>query len=403
MKSDESIFIELAEVGRQYFIDNIKLLLYKRNPDIFELIDFENDKIYQEPLLFTFFNFPGKSDLSLEALLYGYITPEKRPSNLSVKTDSYGRIYLPNFGWLITALKNTELLIQTHSDASVKLTQNNDSIEFSFEPILELEPGGTEVIKYPVRLLDECFIGTDGIRVSYDISTITEQKLEDLRKAWTLMKELIPSQCDLIKRMTPKMVIFNVINGNANSYATRNAQGVGFFNAYQKEYNEVFFIDDIAHQTGHIIFHAITAEPETFIKISPDTLLDSFLDTPYHGARTVYVLYHAMYTYYTTLKFIDQALLKNCFEGVKKHEAMGRMLFYLNKYQKDCTFLKEKIGIDHLLTDKGKRIFDKIDSDIKGIRSNWYNKVNHLDVEDQPYNFTYSIFESANSFSKSIH
>lgn len=397
MKSDEAIFIELAEVGRHYFIDNIKLLLYKTNPDIFELIDFEDERIYQEPLLFAYFNFPGKSDLSLDALLYGYIEKEKRPSHLPVKTDDFGRIYLPNFGWLITNSPNKDLIINTALDGSISLSDSNGTIDFTFEAPLKLESDGPEILKHPIALMDECYIGVDGIRVKFDVTHITEEKLEDLQKAWNIMQELLPDQYELIKKMTPKMVIFNVTEGNANSYATRNAQGTGFFNAYQKEYNEVFFIDDIAHQTGHVIFHAATAEPTTFLKLPPDVLLDSFLETPYHGARTVYVLFHAMYTYYTTLKFLDQALSKSIFDGQKQHEAMGRMVFYLNKYKKDYTFLEEKIGIDQLFTADGKVIIEKIHADMLKIRERWFDQVKHLNVEEQPYNFTYSIFESANS------
>ena len=45
---------ELIELGRYLMIENIKMLLYKADEDIFETLDFENDSIYQEPLICLF-------------------------------------------------------------------------------------------------------------------------------------------------------------------------------------------------------------------------------------------------------------------------------------------------------------------------------------------------------------
>lgn len=41
---------------RIQIINTIQLLLYKENPDILEKINFEDDSIFLEPLLFAYFN-----------------------------------------------------------------------------------------------------------------------------------------------------------------------------------------------------------------------------------------------------------------------------------------------------------------------------------------------------------
>ena len=53
---------KLYEISKPYLIEgyssiinDMKILLYKRDENIFEILDFENDEIYKDPLLFAFF------------------------------------------------------------------------------------------------------------------------------------------------------------------------------------------------------------------------------------------------------------------------------------------------------------------------------------------------------------
>ena len=69
-------------------------------------------------------------------------------------------------------------------------------------------------------------------------------------------------------------MIFNFDTYQRNSFATLSAQGIGFFNAYQDNYDEVFFVDDIAHQTGHIIFNVMIYESNQFFRKDKKTVLE---------------------------------------------------------------------------------------------------------------------------------
>lgn len=60
----------LVQSGNEMLVENIKLLLFKYDPDIFDRIDFDNDSIYQEPLLFAFFNSDSQN-------IYGFVTLPK--------------------------------------------------------------------------------------------------------------------------------------------------------------------------------------------------------------------------------------------------------------------------------------------------------------------------------------
>ena len=47
---------EIIEINNIEIQVNIKILLYKENEKIFDLLDFEDENIYKEPLLFTYLN-----------------------------------------------------------------------------------------------------------------------------------------------------------------------------------------------------------------------------------------------------------------------------------------------------------------------------------------------------------
>tara|TARA_B110000503_G_C7145266_1_gene412635 strand:- start:1142 stop:1417 length:276 start_codon:yes stop_codon:yes gene_type:complete len=89
MNTLNSTINPLLEKGFILFIDNIKILLYKNDSKIFELIDFENDYIYKEPLFYSFFNSKTNLDIELGSILVGFQKNENH--NLIIKTDEFGR------------------------------------------------------------------------------------------------------------------------------------------------------------------------------------------------------------------------------------------------------------------------------------------------------------------------
>ena len=82
-------------------INTIKLLLYKENPSVLEKIDFENDTIFLEPLLFAYFNSKKDqlfSETLLTEILQGYFI-EKEPIILKESFNKEEVTYVPNLGY----------------------------------------------------------------------------------------------------------------------------------------------------------------------------------------------------------------------------------------------------------------------------------------------------------------
>lgn len=393
---------EQIEIGKDLMIDNIKILLYKKDETIFETLDFENDLIYQEPLLYAYFN-DKDPEISLEQILYGYIEPTKRTGKISISTDKFGRVYLPNFGWLHTETNNEKLLLFTNS-SEISLFNENQKITFSFEPLEIIENTNVELIKYPISLLKQCYYDVDSNLVEVEIEDITVKHREDLYEAWNLIKTLAPNHFEIIQKATSKCVIFNVDTYLRNSFATKQAQGVGFFNAYQPTYNEVFFVDDIAHQTGHVIFYKMIYEVENFIKIPSATVIQNIkVEDVIIEKRDIYIVFHALYTYYTTFLCLDACLDSKVFVNEKKHEALARICFYINKCYNDLMLVENsEQKPDGIFTEDGMIIYNEIKNMLNLMILKYGEEVKEFDMSNQPYNFTYSKFTELNPFVTNI-
>lgn len=376
-------------------IENIKILLYKENNDIFSTLDFENDLIYQEPLLFAFFK--NRSDHKLEDIIYGHISPEKRPKDVFKYSDENGRIYIPNIGWLICNKRNSNLNLY---ELINKAELGKD--ETRLEPSLFIEGTNIEILKYPINLLKQFYYDENLNRIEVDIENITKLHINHITKAFKLIKKYVPDHFTLIESVTKKIVIFNVDTNLRNSFATLSAQGIAFFNAYQKEYNEIFFIDDIAHQTGHLIFNVLIYDIEQFLKIKPTTIIQEIKND--RGltieTRDIHVLFHAFYTYYTTFICLDAILDSQEFSGDKIHELQGRMKFYIGKCYLDLMLIDDPIesnnNAENLFTQKGLNLFLTMKNKYFEMLNKWLPIVKDHKLDNQLYNFSYSSFKELN-------
>jgi hypothetical protein len=190
-------------------------------------------------------------------------------------------------------------------------------------------------LKYSIPLLKQFYFNTENELLDVEIEKITQNHTNNITKAYNLIKEYVPTQYELIEKYAPKCVIFNVDTYQRNSFATLSAQGIGFYNAYQEDYDEVFFVDDIAHQTGHVIFNVMIYEAKLFFKKDKNTILEiiNLPDGTFVENRDLHVIFHALYTYYTSFLCLDACLENNVWVGKQKHEAMGRIAFYIIKYK----------------------------------------------------------------------
>jgi len=394
---------ENIKLGQKQLIENIKILLYKKDSNIFNIIDFEDDRIYQEPLLFAYFNDKKSNNLNLYTILYGYMNFDAQKKGISVESDEYGRVYLPNIGWLMTNENTQKLKLYKDKNSKIKLLYKGFICEYKLESIEKIDNTNIEYLKYPIPLLKQYYYDVDNNLINVEIERISIKHLKNVTRALNLIKQFAPKHFDLIVLATKKIVVFNVDTTLRNSFATLSAHGISFSNAYQKEYNEVFFIDDIAHQTGHVVFNALTYDLPNFIKIDPNTILESLeLGNNITETRNIQVVFHALYTYYTTFICLNACIDAEVFDAKRKHEALGRLYFYIRKCYQDLSLVEtanidnELIGLKDIFTERGLEIYFEIKNKFDLIRVKWIEILKVFNMSNQPYNFTYFKFVELN-------
>jgi len=387
--------------GRSKMIENIKILLYREDKHIFDYVDFKDDSIYQEPLLYAYFCNPERGKVNLNEILYGYMKDTYQSNGIEVYSDVNGRIYVANIGWFLTDKLNKLILIKK-KNKSYELIYKNKKISFDFEPIDLIKGTNIELLKYSIPILGHCYFDVENNLIDVEIENISKLQKRSLSKAYNLIKKYAPYQFKLINFVVRKNVIFNIDSGLRNSFSTMMANGIAFFNSYQEDYNEVFFVDDIAHQTGHCIFYALLEDTSEFIKVEPSITIEiiSYGQNETEN-RSLYILFHALYTYYTTLKCLDACLSEGVFSGAKKHEAIGRLCFYFSKCYKDILLIDNPISSNtrakEMFTDKGFKVYSEIKRTFIDLGDKWRKDIEKgYSLSNQPYNFSYSKFVKLN-------
>ncbi len=361
------------------FINTIKLLLYKENPSLLEKVDFEDDNVFLDPLLFAYFNSKKENMFSkdmLTEIMQGYFI-EKEPLLLKESFNNKGIAYVPNLGYFDK---------QGNKVDDVYII-NNTSIELLIHPVTHL--------KHIFKDFNENNIDESKIEISKAQSLKYENALT---QALQYIKTSNKVHYDLIEQCCKKIVLFETDPKNTNSFATINAHGIAFFNVYQEVYDEVFFVDDIAHQTGHIIMTAILFERKKYFLFDENQNIGTFTKNKLEY-RSFYILFHALYTYYTTFLCLDACLENNCFDKRQIHEAKGRIGFYLLKCKTDLINFEEIInyhnGFNNVLSFEGIEIFQNIENKYFEVLKK-HEEVTFFKYKNQPYNFTYSEFIKLN-------
>lgn len=391
-----NIIEKLCKEGRDYWSNNIKMLLYKQNEDIFDVIDFDNEYIYSDPLLFAYYN--NVEDISTNQnilntiLFYGL----NRNQKITIQLDKYEKTYLSNVGWLNNSNK---IIIDIYKGQS------------NIEEIHKIPNTDIEILKSPIGLLDTFYEGNN-----VEITKITKKQINNLTKAYFFIKKVAPEHFNLINQYAKKCVIFETNPNNINSFAHRGALGIAFFNAYQSNYDEVFFIDDIAHQTGHVLMHTILFDKKKIFKIDDENtkIQDYSINTKnIKDTRNVEVWFQALFTYYASFLCLDKCIEGKVFDEKQEFEAIGRILLYIYKCYYDLSLIghikqdrklfdriiepiKKSSNEDSIFSKDGQIIFNIIFNKYSEIFNKYYPKYDALSFKNQSYNFDFNIFIQEN-------
>ena len=281
-RSFETLTDDLIFCNQISLSDTIRMAFYQENPSLFEILDYEDDFTFLEPSLFCYF----LSDMSkmhkvpLLQSLIGYIPTERRLSMMSLTADRFGMVNLPNLGYIRTDSHNI-ILVDLNILPGLIPNQfvENSKIRMCLHPTDLLAHAGNISFHEPVE------------------QTLARNE-NALFTATTFLQKQLTDFWSLIASVTREFVVFS--SPNHNSFAGIMHHGTAYLNTENKIQTPIFFLDDIAHQCGHIIFNVLTLDTAKYLKVPKDHPLKNYATNPgeMRGAYGAFMACLPIHAYY---------------------------------------------------------------------------------------------------------
>jgi len=373
--------------GQKELAATIVRLVQLTRPDLEDAL-FDSPNWFLEPMAFLHFS-AGQRGKGLDQVFAGHMPrASSRSASWTARSGAEGHVYVPRLGYLSTGLPDEwiEVVMEPsgHSIQSAGLPQVASNCDFTPSQLIP----GTEIelLRHPVAWVERCFVeqepGPDlGIR-----STANQENR--LAKAFALLRMACPTFSRLLEEVLRLVVVFRL--ERCNSFATTAAHGAVFLNEALGR-DEIFLMEDIAHQGGHVLFTAATLDASKLFSVSPSTPVNEWGEDP-RDLRSVYVALHGAFTEALMACCLDAAAAGRVFDGEQEHELEGRLAFILKKLACDRkTLLKPGILSAH-----GQFVVQAISALWEGISANWVPLLRIADMTNQNYNFDYSNYAAFN-------
>jgi len=366
--------------GRNSYIQFIKLLVYKSRKDLFDLLGFDEEAAFMEPMLYTWFNSTEKK-VSLDQLLYGYIASDKRPACIQVTPENNGIIYLPNIGYYHTNCTEGPLDYYGNPTASAaRLVANGQEIKATYEEICLLNDSTIELCLHNNALLNTLFEGNEDPAIE-DVISGHKQHLE---KALAYIKAYYPEFDALLHATVKRVVLFK--SPRMRSFASMLANGTAFFNA-QHWHDEVFFCEDITHQCGHVIYYAVMSNKASFFSVPPETPIKQFNNRASDG-RTVLGAFYSLLPFCFSNTNSYRLFEAGVFSDRQLHEFLGRFAFRMRKFK----VALEDFGSGDMLSEKGLLLWKEFEQTFNEVDEKVKTFLYQYDSSNQHYDFSYDNF-----------
>lgn len=364
-------------------IDSLKMLLYQRHENIFERIDFEDDKIYLEPLLFAYIM--QEEDNWLDSIIYGY---EKNPkSKIKVFSNNTGIIYIPQIGYFYTQEINKELFLESKNNVFFIVDSEGVGISYSFEPIFFLDEN-IEIVKCQHPLLKKIFLDAQDEVVDIEIEKTYTKHIDHANKAIQLIRKYFPAYFDLIKKTIKKVMIFD---GEPNSFANIHAHNMIFLNAHD-ENDEVFFLDHILHESAHVVFNTLTYDSKFNLFNYPfDTKFSEITGYDEHG--DLYSRFHGLFTFIIINACLEIVINEKALQGKQNEEVIGRFSLNMKRFKTGINMF----NIPNLMTKEGQDWYELFVNTFNEIYERKTNLIESIDVSNQSYVFSYKLLRKINA------
>lgn len=381
----ESEISERLEEGKNELTNNIKLLLFQEHPDWCDLVDFDDERIFLEPLLYAYYNFQ-KDRLHIPQILYGYTEPRLRPKKIQVQSDHRGIVFLPNLGYLKTSAANKMLDLYGEED---KVILKNKEVLIPYEKmgIHYLPESRIEVVQFN-NISFSNFFKKENVDTDPRVEETFSRHIDSLQKAFAILKANSPFPFKAITDVVTKLVLYN--STSQRSFASIRANGAAFFNV-RESMDEVFLLEDITHQCGHIVYYYVLWDKVEYFKDDIHTPLQHYTKNS-SDKRTVLGGFYSLLPFALSNLTSSSCRHNQVFTGTQQVEFEGRFAFRMQKFLMDIRNFDNR----DIFTEKGWELFQLFKRVAYGVYETHKDLIERFDISNQEYEFDMQSFTKLN-------
>lgn len=315
--------INKIDIKLNELANTIRILVYQNSPNLLTDLDLDNDDIFLEPLLLSYFNQEKLNKNMLSELMLGF----RNVKDIKIST-LYNReniAYLPNLGYF----KKGENKI--------------------FSKIHLIESCNIEVLKYDIPLLRDMIhlmspkapINDDDLLMN---KSLFDKNIEYLNIAFKFYHSYVSSYFYLLSKTLKKCVFFKVKGKIGKSFSSIKTHGIIFFNIFDDKkhhQDEIYFIDNLGTCAGQMFFITIFHNLKSIFKIAYNTRVFDIIPTK--EDRNIYTLFFNFFTEANGAFCLNEILEKAPLSIEQKKEIELRLILHLKKSTSDKEVIEELI------------------------------------------------------------
>ncbi len=351
-------------------INTVKVLLYKENLNLIEKIKFDDDEIFLDPILFSYFNskknnkFPKKI---LNEILQGYFFI-KAPPNVTYSLNKNQVAYIPKIGYF---KKNQ------------KTPYDSILVKGDFEIVKEIHPTQE-------KYFTEFYKGHT-LNQYPEHNSVWKSHYKEVFNAIDIIKKHIPQFYNELAFANKKIYLHD----NPKILNFTSIETLGMLHFYViGESNLIYFIEELIHQGSHNFFYYLIHDRKDYFKIDVENLLMRDFTKQKWDYRSIYSAFHGLYTVTQRVVYFDKLLVKNVFSGREKHELLGRLTDQFSRFRTGL----ELLNLEKTYTPKGMKLYNRLDKKCASILKKYAMLTDEFDLSNRDVDFRYDVFYKQNLY-----
>lgn len=380
----KSLVNERVAEGRQGLSFVNRSIVYKDAPALFDLLDYENDDIFLEPILFQYSHLSDELQ-NLPQIMFGYLADDQKPELLTVLTNKKGTAYIPKFGHIYTDAANTKITLNWDRDQK-RFVGLRDSGYQLLRTVSAQYRGGFEIYQDEIVELNHYF-GIDHSREDLGVAAQYKLHEDEMDQSFRVIKSIYPEFHQVLNDALKSFYLFKTKTNR--SFATIQSMGISYLNV-EDENGLIFFLEDIIHQSAHNIFYYVLADEDVF-SVNPTDPMSLYSSHPNaHG--DVYGTFHGLFTLTNITEFLSRCIAQNTFDGLQHLEVQGRISDNMKRFKTALEVFDER----KIYTDLGWELYGMLKASYESVYQENHELIASFETSNQPYVFSFKKFLEAN-------